>query len=323
MISPSRDDPAGRGQGHDVEPERLAPAPGRRDRRRRWGRPRPPAPGMASVPRATKRARLSTWPSVWSLSSPSPSQSSALDARDPRAAAPRRRLAGQAGIAVGVEQALLGGDARGRCRRRRSRRLPGPSRPRPRPGRRVSASRRPIVSSPSQLIFAAPAVEAEAWRAARLPPLPRMIGPVSRSQMSPNGSSTTVANGRRARRAASAAAGSAATSRTSSPSPSAQTARAKAATSVARRLEIVDPEVGMARKADPDQVVRRPFRAAGGGGRAFRPPRLCGDRSSITAVPAPRPMPAGYRRASLRAGRAAGIDAPSPGNRGRASGVRG
>ena len=61
-------------------------------------------------------------------------------------------------------------------------------------------------------------------------PLPRTIGPVSRSQMSPNGSTMTSAKGASAR-ALSAAPSWAATSQTCSPLPPAWTASAKAATS--------------------------------------------------------------------------------------------
>ena len=80
----------------------------RRDRPRRWDRPWP-AVGIATRPGATKRARLSTWPSVWSFIRPRRAR--------PRARSRGRRSSrcsissrGQAGVAVGVEQALLGGD---------------------------------------------------------------------------------------------------------------------------------------------------------------------------------------------------------------------
>src|SRR5688500_14579099 len=61
-------------------------------------------------------------------------------------------------------------------------------------------------------------------------PEPQTIGPVPRSQMSPNGSTMTVANGARSR-AAAAASSWAATSHTCSPLPPAWTAAANAATS--------------------------------------------------------------------------------------------
>src|SRR6478609_8890962 len=45
------------------------------------GSPRPKLIGQATTPGATKRARLSTWPSVWSFSKPSPSQMVVLTPR--------------------------------------------------------------------------------------------------------------------------------------------------------------------------------------------------------------------------------------------------
>ena len=47
----------------------------------------PSGSGSPACPRATKRARLSTWPSVWSLSSPSPSQSTRSMPRSARSRA--------------------------------------------------------------------------------------------------------------------------------------------------------------------------------------------------------------------------------------------
>jgi hypothetical protein len=97
---------------HDLEP---APASvgGRRiahqrrgprgsDRRSRALPSRPRRPG------ATKRATVSTWPSVWSLSRPSPSQMTARR-RGTRAAAPRSPCVHRGAVAVGVEQALARG----------------------------------------------------------------------------------------------------------------------------------------------------------------------------------------------------------------------
>ena len=101
----------------------------------------------------------------------------------------------EAGIAVGVEQALLGGEHGARCRRRRSRRPRGSSRPWRRAGRRPSAEPLADVVVAGQVIFAAPAVEAEARAAAARCRCRRTIGPVSRSQMSPNGSTITLAKG--------------------------------------------------------------------------------------------------------------------------------
>jgi hypothetical protein len=69
------------------------------------------------------------------------------------------------------------------------------------------------------MIFAAPPVEAEPRRAAALVPA-TMIAPVSRSQMSPNGWTTTSASGARSR-ATAAAVSSLATRTTRSPAPSA------------------------------------------------------------------------------------------------------
>ena len=90
----------------------AAPAGARRRHRpRRSGSPRPQATGQATTPGATKRARLSTWPSVWSLSRPSPSHSTFLRAQR----LGQRGLGvglGPAGVAVGVEQALAGGQHR-------------------------------------------------------------------------------------------------------------------------------------------------------------------------------------------------------------------
>ena len=64
---------------------------------------------MATRPGATKRARLSTWPSVWSFIRPASEPDHALEAEVARAAA--ASISSRVSvIAVGVEQALLGGD---------------------------------------------------------------------------------------------------------------------------------------------------------------------------------------------------------------------
>ena len=85
-----------------------------------------------------------------------------------------------------------------------------------------------------------------------------MIGPVSRSQMSPNGSTITLANGA-SRARASAAASSAATSRTCFALAVGMDGRGEGRDLGLRRREVVLPQLGMARKTDPDRLVRRPF----------------------------------------------------------------
>ncbi len=98
-----------------------------------------------------------------------------------------------------------------------------------RAGAAEAASRSPMLSSPGRSYLPPQPLKPKP-AARRCVPDPQMIGPVSRSQMSPNGSTITLAKGA-SLRAAAAASSCAATSRTSSPLPSAWTAAAKAATS--------------------------------------------------------------------------------------------
>jgi hypothetical protein len=131
-------------------------------------------------------------------------------------------------IAVGVEQTLFGGQEQARPVAIDRAAFQNPV------GLRVGQCRdrsEPLANAviAGQVIFAAPAVESKAL-GARVAPLPTRIAPVSRSQMSPNGSTIICAKGA-SRRASMAAASSAATSQTCSPAPSAWTAAAKAATS--------------------------------------------------------------------------------------------
>ena len=158
----------------------------------------------------------------------------------PSRARPRARSRGRAAaaasissrvkrVAVGVEQALLGGDDRARAVAVDRAAFEDPV------GLgegQAGARGQPLadVLVAVEIVFAAPAVEAEALRPAVACRVPRTIGPVSRSQMSPNGSTMTSANGA-SLRALSAAPSWAATSRTVSPLPPAWTASAKAATS--------------------------------------------------------------------------------------------
>ena len=167
-------------------------------------------------------------------------------------------VAGQR-VAVGVEQALLGGDDRARSVAVDRAAFQHP----------VRLGEWAVPAAPGEpfadvlvaikIVFAAPAIEAEALRRGASAPLPSTIGPVSRSQISPNGSTITSAKGA-SLRALSAAPSWAATSRTVSPLPPAWTASAKAATSRSRLLEIAKPQLGIARKTDPHGFVRRPFR---------------------------------------------------------------
>ena len=135
----------------------------------------------------------------------------------------------EAGVAVGVEQALLGGEdgARSVAVDRAAFEDPVGRGRAGRPRRSEALADRVVAG---QVIFAAPAVEGEVDCARRSAPLPRTIAPVSRSQMSPNGSTITLAKGARRARLRGRIS-SAATSHTSSPAPSAWTAAANAATS--------------------------------------------------------------------------------------------
>ena len=161
-------------------------------------------------------------------------------------------------VAVGVEQALLGGDDRARCRRRRSRRLRGSSRPWRRAGRRGAPAARRCPASPVRSYLppqplkpkpcarrAVPAAERRSarYRAARCRRTarrsPRRTAP-ARARFPPR---------RRAPRPA----------RPVSPLPPAWTASANAATSRSAGFEVTEPQLGIARKADPHRLVRRPF----------------------------------------------------------------
>ena len=93
----------------------------------------------------------------------------------------------------------------------------------------LRASRSPMSWSPSRSYLPPQPLKPKPC-ARRSLPLPRTIGPVSRSQMSPNGSTITSAKGASVR-ALSAAPSWAATSQTFSPLPPAWTASANAATS--------------------------------------------------------------------------------------------
>ena len=137
--------------------------PPRRRRLPRWDRPST-ASGMATRPGATKRARLSTWPSVWSLSRPSPSQTTRSHPRS-RCEPLLDLLPVEARVAVGVEQALFGGQERARSVAVDRAAFENPV------GLRVGQGRQrrePLADAvvAGQVIFAAPAVEAEALGAA-------------------------------------------------------------------------------------------------------------------------------------------------------------
>jgi hypothetical protein len=148
-------------------------------------------------------------------------------------------------IAIGIEQALLGGDEQA-----------GPV------GIDGAALQDPVVADrlqarslceaqPDRIVAFKSYLPPQPLKrklAATGPSLPRqMIGPVSRSQISPNISCTTLAQGAAAC-AALADAGSAATSRTSSPAPSASPPRQNATTALARGLQVLQPQIGMTRE---------------------------------------------------------------------------
>ena len=221
---------------------------------------------MATTPGATKRARLSTWPSVWSLSRPSPSQ---ITLRAPSASRQRRlgRRLGPAAVAVGVEQALAGGEHRALAvvverpalehevvaRQRRA-------------GRGGHLLGHALVAL--QHIFAAPAVEAERRGVAG----GRKIGPVSRSQMSPNSPGSDLDPGDAAPaapRRVRAAASPQTISRTRSP-PGRPGRATSAATSACAAARSSSQSSAMAREAEPDGAVRRPFGGDEGGHGALR-----------------------------------------------------
>ena len=166
-------------------------------------------------------------------------------------------LAGQL-IAVGVEQALLGRQHACPIRRRRSRRLRGPSRPWRTAEPRALGEPLADVLIAVEVVLPAPAVEPEALRRGA-PAAPSTIGPVSRSQMSPNGSTITSANGQ-SLRALSAAPSCAATSQHLLALAAGMHRLREGRDLALGRLEIAEPQFGIARKADPDRLVRRPFR---------------------------------------------------------------
>ena len=100
-----------------------------------------------------------------------------------------------------------------------------------------------------------------AWR---LAPVPRTIAPVSRSQMSPNGSTITLAKGARLRAASAAAL-------IGRDQPH-RFARAAGMDRIGERRDfglrgrkVVRPQLGMARETDPNRFVRRPFGKRGCG----------------------------------------------------------
>jgi hypothetical protein len=123
------------------------------------------------------------------------------------------------GVAIGIEQALLGGDGKPGAVDIDRAAFEDPVGMADGEARGLRQADGEIVVA-RQVIFAAPAVEAEIE-----------IGPVSRSQMSPNGWRSTSMPGPAMAAAASADSSSAATRTTRSPAPS-RTARAKSTTSL-------------------------------------------------------------------------------------------
>ena len=178
-------------------------------------------------------------------------------------------LVARQAVAVGVQQALLGRDhgARAIVVDRPALEHPvGLGEGQAGPRRQALAD----VLVALKLVLAAPAVEAEAAALVARVLLPSTIGPVSRSQMSPNGSAIDVGERRELSRALSAAPSCAATSRTDSPSPPAWTASANAATS--RSAGLRSPSHSSGSLGNPIHTAswRRPFGERRGGRRRHR-----------------------------------------------------
>ena len=141
----------------------------------------------------------------------------------------------------------------------------------------LRANRSPMSWSPSRSYLPPQPLNPKP-RARRSFPDPRMIGPVSRSQMSPKGSTITLAHGA-SRRALSAAPSCAATSHTCSPRPPACNASANAATS--RSAGLRSPSHSSGSLGKPTQTASCGAHSGRGGrgersliGRAAnRPPR--------------------------------------------------
>jgi hypothetical protein len=206
----------------------------------------------------TKRARLSTWPSVWSLSRPSPSQTIRVS---PRSRASRSAIAAaQLGIAIGVEQALARGDDQPGAvaidraafqhpvaRRRRDTAILG----QPRADRIVAG----------QVVFAAPAVELEQPRRSvagddragvAQPDIAEGLDDHLRriARHGPRGVGRLAIGGDQYHPLAPAIG---------------MDGAGKGQHLLARRLQIFLPQLGMAGKADPHGVMRGPFRRRGRG----------------------------------------------------------
>ena len=253
MISPSRSTRPGEGKGR---PSGRTPrrGRGRRDRRRHWDRP-PPRLGDGEGPSADEAGEIVDMAVGMVVEQPFAEPEQPLDA-EVLAQPGLDLLAAHARIAVRVEQALLGGDGEAGAVDVDRAALQDP----------VAADRldagafgqaQPDRVVALQLIFAAPAVEAEASR---------LAGPAC-----PSGRSARC-RAARCRRTAPEAPSRTAPAR-GPPGPKPDRPRPGAPPRPRRRhgpprrrprppprrLEIVLPQLGVARKADPDPFMRRPF----------------------------------------------------------------
>ena len=192
--------------------------------------------------------------------------------RDPSRSRASTSALRQAGIAVRVEQALLGGDGEAGAVDVDRAALQHPVVRGGRRGRALSASRRPIVSSPGSSYL--PPQPLKRKRAAA--PAAGALEDDRPGVAQPDVAERLVDDGRERRQPRAPPRPRPDRRRPAAPPRPRRRHGPRARRRRPRRcagLEIVLPQLGMARKADPDEVVRRPFGRLARGHRRYWPAR--------------------------------------------------